>query len=228
MKKLTVKEFATKLRKKYPGELDNLDDVTLIYRWLKKYPKDSEYLDKTDALNSGFTFTKDNVVNWVKGKTEKIKDKITPQPTDTTKTTDSTSDSTKTTTQQPIITPKPTQTQPVDLSVFNCIKNSNTKGKNLQQTKDNPEAYSFFNTDGSEFTFWANGDFTYYDGDTTANGKWKCKGGNNFEANVDWKGTTHYYRSETNEWALTQNAKKTVYENTIKKIVSKNLKSLTK
>ena len=220
MKKLTVKEFADKLRKKYPRELDNLDDVTLIYRWLKKYPKDSEYLDKTDALNSGFTFTKDNVVNWVKGKTEKIKDKITPQPTD------STSNSTKTTTQQPIITPK--STQPVDSSVFNCIKNSNTKGKNLQQTKDNPEAYSFFNTDGSEFTFWANGDFTYYDGDTTANGKWKCKGGNNFEANVDWKGTTHYYRSETNEWALTQNAKKTVYENTIKKIVSKNLKSLTK
>jgi hypothetical protein len=122
--------------------------------------------------------------------------------------------------------PKPTQT--VNTSVFNCIKNSNTKGKNLQQTKDNPEAYSFFNTDGSEFTFWANGDFTYYDGDTTANGKWKCKGGNNFEANVDWKGTTHYFRSETNEWALTQNAKKTVYENTIKKIVSKNLKSLTK
>jgi hypothetical protein len=220
MKKLTVKEFATKLRKKFPGELDNLDDVTLVLRWLKKYPKDSKYIDKTDALKSGFTFTKDNVVDWVKGKTEKIKDKVTPQPTD------STSNIIKTTTQQPIITPK--STQPVDSSVFNCIKNSNTKGKNLQQTKDNPEAYSFFNTDGSEFTFWANGDFTYYDGDTTANGKWKCKGGNNFEANVDWKGTTHYYRSETNEWALTQNAKKTVYENTIKKIVSKNLKSLAK
>ena len=120
------------------------------------------------------------------------------------------------------------QSQSVDLSVFNCIRNSNTKGKNLQQTKDNPEAYSFFNTDGSEFTFWVNGDFTYYDGDTTANGKWKCKGGNNFDATVDWKGVPHYYRSETNEWALTQNAKKTVYENTIKKIVSKNLKSLIK
>jgi hypothetical protein len=128
----------------------------------------------------------------------------------------------------PTTTPPPKPTQTVDSSVFNCIKNSNTKGKNLQQTKDNPEAYSFFNTDGSEFTFWVNGDFTYYDGDTTANGKWKCNGGNNFEANVDWKGTTHYFKSETNEWALTQNAKKTVYENTIKKIVSKNLKSLTK
>ena len=127
---------------------------------------------------------------------------------------------------QPDQPPKPVQT--VDSSVFNCIRNSNTKGKNLQQTKDNPEAYSFFNTDGSEFTFWANGDFTYYDGDTTANGKWKCKGGNNFDATVDWKGVPHYYRSETNEWALTQNAKKTVYENTIKKIVSKNLKSLIK
>ncbi len=128
----------------------------------------------------------------------------------------------------PNTTPPPKPTQTVDISVFNCIKNSNTKGKNLQQTKDNPEAYSFFNTDGSEFTFWVNGDFTYYDGDTTANGKWKCNGGNNFEANVDWKGTTHYFKSETNEWALTQNAKKTVYENTIKKIVSKNLKSLIK
>jgi hypothetical protein len=124
--------------------------------------------------------------------------------------------------------PKPSPSVKVDETKFSCIKNSNTKGKNLQQTKDNPEAYSFFNTDGSEFTFWVNGDFTYYDGDTTANGKWKCNGGNNFEANVDWKGTTHYFKSETNEWALTQNAKKTVYENTIKKIVSKNLKSLTK
>ena len=121
-----------------------------------------------------------------------------------------------------------TPVKKADESKFACIRNSNTKGKNLQQTKDNSEAYSFFNTDGSEFTFWVNGDFTYYDGDTTANGKWKCNGGNNFEANVDWKGTTHYFKSETNEWALTQNAKKTVYENTIKKIVSKNLKSLIK
>ena len=128
----------------------------------------------------------------------------------------------------PNTTPPPKPTQTVNPSVFNCIKNSNTKGKNLQQTKDNPDAYSFVNTDGSEFTFWPNGDFTYYDGDTTANGKWKCKGGNNFDATVDWKGVPHYYRSETNEWALTQNAKKTVYENTIKKIVSKNLKSLIK
>ncbi len=86
MKKLTVKDFAAKLRKKFPGELDNLDDNTLVYRWLKKYPKDSEYLDKTDALSSGFNFTKDNVVSWFKKEKEKVatdstvkavKDKVT-------------------------------------------------------------------------------------------------------------------------------------------------------
>ena len=106
MKKLTVKEFATKLRNKYPGELDNLDDNTLIFRWLKKYPKDSEYLDKTDALRSGFTFTKDNIVNYFKQEKEKIatdstvkmvKDKVTDL-VDKTKTTVNPSPQEKTTT----------------------------------------------------------------------------------------------------------------------------------
>lgn len=209
------------LREQYPNKTKGKSDIQIVSYWVNLYPEKVELL-RTDqqALLTG-----DNIIKYLEKKYEKLKQKISPKKS-TPQPTDSTSNSTKTTTQQPIVTPKPTQT--VDISVFNCIKNSNTKGKNLQQTKDNPEAYSFFNTDGSEFTFWANGDFTYYDGDTTANGKWKCKGGNNFEANVDWKGTTHYYRSETNEWALTQNAKKTVYENTIKKIVSKNLKSLTK
>jgi len=201
--------------------LDNLDDVTLIYRWLKKYPKDSEYLDKTDALNSGFTFTKDNVVNWVKGKTEKIKDKVTPLPTDTTKTTDSTSNSTKTT-QQPIIIPKPTQT--VDSSVFNCIKNSGGNGKNLQQTIDNPNAYSFVDKTGEEFTFWGNGDFLYIGKNNRSQGKWKCKGSNNFEVITDWGGIKYYYRSETGQWALTPNAP-ALEENFIKKIVTKHLRS---
>jgi hypothetical protein len=117
--------------------------------------------------------------------------------------------------------------KPADESKFACIKNSNTNGKNLQQTKDNPAAYSFFKGDGSEFIFWDNGDFAYWDGDAQAIGKWKCVGGNNFEANIDWGGTKHYYRSETNQWALTPNAKK-INENIIKKIVSKNLKSLIK
>jgi hypothetical protein len=96
----------------------------------------------------------------------------------------------------------------VDESKFACIKNSNTNGKNLQQTKDNPEAYSFFNNDNSELTFWDNGDFTITDGNGRAIGKWKCKGNNNFEANIEWKGTTLYYRSETNQWSDTPNAKK--------------------
>lgn len=221
MKKLTVTQFATKIRNTYPNRFKNLGDVELIFKWLKEFPDDRKYLDEIDATKGGIKWGADGVINFFKKGVEKVKDKVQPTPS-----TPQTSDST---TQQPITTtqpPKPVQT--VDVSVFNCIKNSNTKGKNLQQTKDNPEAYSFVNTDGSEFTFWSNGDFTYYDGDTTANGKWKCNGGNNFDANVDWKGTTHYYKSETNEWALTQNAKKTVYENTIKKIVSKNLKSLTK
>jgi hypothetical protein len=120
-----------------------------------------------------------------------------------------------------------TSVKKADESKFACIKNSNTNGKNLQQTKDNPAAYSFFNTDNSEFTFWDNGDFTITDGNGRAIGKWKCKGNNNFEANVEWKGTTLYYRSETNQWSDTQNAKK-INENVIKKIVSKNLKSLIK
>jgi hypothetical protein len=96
----------------------------------------------------------------------------------------------------------------VDVSKFACIINSNTNGKNLKQTKDNPEAYSFFKEDGSEFTFWDNGDFTYWDGDAQAIGKWKCVGGNNFEAYIEWGNTKHYYRSVTNQWALTPNAKK--------------------
>ena len=117
--------------------------------------------------------------------------------------------------------------KPADESKFACIKNSNTNGINLQQTKDNPSAYSFFKGDGSEFIFWDNGDFAYWDGDTQAIGKWKCVGSNNFIANMDWKGTTYYYRSETNQWGFTPNDKK-INENIIKKIVSKNLKSLIK
>ena len=224
MKKVTIQQFAQDIRKKRPGIYDDLSDNDLVFKWLKTYYADSKYIETSELAKLGYNEAgklvskgKDYVTDKLGGQAavdstiQKVKDKAT-DVIDKVKNTDGTS--------------KPTQT--VDPSVFNCIRNSNTKGKNLQQTKDNPEAYSFFNTDGSEFTFWANGDFTYYDGDTTANGKWKCKGGNNFDATVDWKGVPHYYRSETNEWALTQNAKKTVYENTIKKIVSKNLKSLTK
>lgn len=125
----------------------------------------------------------------------------------------------------PNTTPPPTQT--VDVSVFNCIRNSNTKGKNLQQTIDNPNAYSFVDKTGEEFTFWGNGDFLYIGKNNRSQGKWKCKGSNNFEVITDWGGTKYYYRSETGQWALTPNAP-ALEENFIKKIVSKNLKSLIK
>ena len=86
-------------------------------------------------------------------------------------------------------------------AVFNCIKNSNTKGKNLKQTSDNPNAYAFVDTDGTEFIFWANGDFAHWSGGGQAIGKWKSIGSNNFEAYVDWDGRRKYFRSETNQWA---------------------------
>jgi hypothetical protein len=81
VKKLTVKEFAAKLRETYPGQLDNIDDITLTYRWTKKYPKSIKYLDKTDALSNGFTFTKDNVVSWFKKQNEKLASDSTVQKT---------------------------------------------------------------------------------------------------------------------------------------------------
>lgn len=81
MKKYTVKEFAAKLRETYPGQLDNIDDITLTYRWTKKYPKSIKYLDKTDALSNGFTFTKDNVVSWFKKQNEKLASDSTVQKT---------------------------------------------------------------------------------------------------------------------------------------------------
>ena len=122
----------------------------------------------------------------------------------------------------PNTTTKPTQT--VDPSVFNCIKNSGGNGKNLQQTVDNPNAYSFVDKTGEEFTFWGNGDFLYIGKNNKSQGKWKCKGSNNFEVITDWGGTKYYYRSETGQWALTPNAP-ALEENFIKKIVSKHLRS---
>jgi|688.fasta_scaffold421962_2 hypothetical protein len=117
---------------------------------------------------------------------------------------------------------KPSQT--IDPSVFNCIKNSGGNGKNLQQTIDNPNAYSFVDKTGEEFTFWGNGDFLYIGKNNRSQGKWKCKGSNNFEVITDWGGTKYYYRSETGQWALTPNAP-ALEENFIKKIVTKHLRS---
>lgn len=96
----------------------------------------------------------------------------------------------------------------VDASKFACIKNSNTKGKNLQQSDTNPDVYIFVDTDGTEFEFWDNGNFAVWDGNNRSIGKWKCKGSNNFDAYIEWKGEKHYFRSETNQWSVTPNAKK--------------------
>ena len=125
-------------------------------------------------------------------------------------------------TPQPDQPSKPLQT--IDPSVFNCIKNSGGNGKNLQQTIDNPNAYSFVDKTGEEFTFWGNGDFLYIGKNNRSQGKWKCKGSNNFEVITDWGGTKYYYRSETGQWALTPNAP-ALEENFIKKIVTKHLRS---
>ena len=77
---------------------------------------------------------------------------------------------------------------------------------------------------GEEFTFWGNGDFLYIGKNNRSQGKWKCKGSNNFEVITDWGGTKYYYRSETGQWALTPNAP-ALEENFIKKIVTKHLRS---
>jgi hypothetical protein len=126
---------------------------------------------------------------------------------------------------QPDQSPQPSKpSQTIDPSVFNCIKNSGGNGKNLQQTIDNPNAYSFVDKTGEEFTFWGNGDFLYIGKNNRSQGKWKCKGSNNFEVITDWGGTKYYYRSETGQWALTPNAP-ALEENFIKKIVTKHLRS---
>ena len=139
MKKLTVKEFAAKLRQSYPGQLDDVDDITLTLRWTKKYPESLTVLDKVDAAKVGIQWGADGVVNFFKKKVEKVKDKIQPtpqpQPTDSTKTQDSSnwlqnvvgtinqlknkvsSDTSKTTTQQPS-PPKEKKVAPAYSSTF--------------------------------------------------------------------------------------------------------------
>lgn len=122
MKKLTVKQFATKIRNTHPNRFQNLNDIELTYNWLKEYPGDVEYLDKVDASKVGIQWGADGVINFFKKGVEKVKNKVqpTPQPQDSTQTqTDSnwlqnvmgtinqiksknSSDTTKPTTQQPV------------------------------------------------------------------------------------------------------------------------------
>ena len=220
MKKLTIQQFAQNIRKKRPGIYDDLSDNDLVFKWLKTYYADSKYIETSELAKLGYNEAgklvskgKDYVTDKLGGQAavdstiQKVKDNAT-DVIDKVKNTDG--------------TPKPTQT--VDSSVFNCIKNSGGNGKNLQQTIDNPNAYSFVDKTGEEFTFWGNGDFLYIGKNNRSQGKWKCKGSNNFEVITDWGGTKYYYRSETGQWALTPNAP-ALEENFIKKIVTKHLRS---
>ena len=227
MKKLTIKEYADLLREEYPNKTKGLSDIQIVSSWMNKYPEKVELLRRDQQL----LLKGDNVKKYLEKKYEKLKQKISPKPTDTTKTQqDTTNDNSVVNTVKDVVdkfkntdgTPKPTQT--VDVSVFNCIKNSGGNGKNLQQTIDNPNAYSFVDKTGEEFTFWENGDFLYIGKNNRSQGKWKCKGSNNFEVITDWGGTKYYYRSETGQWALTPNAP-ALEENFIKKIVTKHLRS---
>jgi hypothetical protein len=221
MKKLTIQQFAQNIRKKRPGMYDDLSDNDLVFKWLKTYYGDSKYIETSELTKLGYNEAGKLVS---KGK-DYVKDKIkqtNPQ--------DTTNDNSVVNTVKDVVdkfkntdgTPKPTQT--VDISVFNCIKNSGGNGKNLQQTIDNPNAYSFVDKTGEEFTFWGNGDFLYIGKNNRSQGKWKCKGSNNFEVITDWGGIKYYYRSETGQWALTPNAP-ALEENFIKKIVTKYLRS---
>lgn len=221
MKKLTIQQFAQNIRKKRPGIYDDLSDNDLVFKWLKTYYADSKYIETSELAKLGYNEAgklvskgKDYVTDKLGGQAavdstiQKVKDNATDVI-----------DKVKNTSITP---PKPTQT--VDVSVFNCIKNSGGNGKNLQQTIDNPNAYSFVDKTGEEFTFWGNGDFLYIGKNNRSQGKWKCKGSNNFEVITDWGGTKYYYRSETGQWALTPNAP-ALEENFIKKIVTKHLRS---
>lgn len=122
MRKLTVTQFATKIRNTYPNRFKNLDDIQLTYKWLNEYPDDLKYLDKVDAVKNGMNWGADGVVKFFKKETEKVKNKIqpTPQP--------QTSDSTK------------TQDNGGWLSnVMDKIKNAKNKiNTNTQQTTTQP------------------------------------------------------------------------------------------
>lgn len=52
MSKFTVKQFAKKIRDKYPYSYDDLSDNELLRLWLEKYPNDRKYiLSNTEQLD---------------------------------------------------------------------------------------------------------------------------------------------------------------------------------
>jgi hypothetical protein len=86
MKKLTVTQFATRIRNTYPNRFKNLGDVELTFKWLKEFPDDRKYLDELDAAKGGIKWGADGVINFFKKGVEKVKDKVQPQSQDSTQT----------------------------------------------------------------------------------------------------------------------------------------------
>lgn len=127
----------------------------------------------------------------------------------------------------PTTTPPPKPTQTVDISVFNCIRNSRGWGSKLTSKSDEANAYSFLNDVQSEFVFFGDGKFyIQLNSGEKMFGTWKCKGQSSYEIeinNTDFN-KKQYFRSETSQWADHQNAP-ALEENFIKKIVTKHLRS---
>jgi hypothetical protein len=230
MKKLTIKEYADLLREEYPNKTKGLSDIQIVSSWMNKYPEKIELLRRDQQL----LLTGNNVKKYLEKKYEKLKQKISPKPTDTTKTQqDTTNDNSVVNTVKDVVdkfkntdgTPKPTQT--VDPSVFNCIKNSRGWGSKLTSKSDEANAYSFLNDVQSEFVFFGDGKFyIQLNSGEKMFGTWKCKGQSSYEIeinNTDFN-KKQYFRSETSQWADHQNAA-ALEENFIKKIVTKHLRS---
>jgi hypothetical protein len=82
MKKLTIKEYADLLREEYPNKTKGLSDIQIVSSWVNLYPEKVELL----KLDQRALLTVDNFKKYTKREYEKLKQKISPKPTDTTKT----------------------------------------------------------------------------------------------------------------------------------------------
>ncbi len=53
--KYTIHEFAQEIRKKFPGDYDDLTDNKLVELWLCKYPNDSSKIDIGTTINNSIS-----------------------------------------------------------------------------------------------------------------------------------------------------------------------------
>ena len=53
--KYTIYEFAQEIRKKFPGDYDDLTDNKLVELWLRKYPNDSSKIDIGTSINNNIS-----------------------------------------------------------------------------------------------------------------------------------------------------------------------------